>query len=104
MTGYIVRRLWQAVLVLFAVSLLSFVLIFLSGDPVAALVPLNARPEDMENIRHQYNLDQPIPTQYALFLLHAAGGDLGESFRYKTPALALVLGRLPQRSCWLWRA
>ena len=35
-TGYIVRRLWQSVLVLFAVSLLSFVLIFLSGDPVAA--------------------------------------------------------------------
>jgi peptide/nickel transport system permease protein len=81
--------------VLFAVSLLSFVLIFLSGDPVAALVPLNARPEDMANIRHQYNLDLPIPTQYALFLLHAAGGDLGESFRYKTPALPLVLGRLP---------
>jgi peptide/nickel transport system permease protein len=94
-TGYIVRRLWQSVLVLFAVSLLSFVLIFLSGDPVAALVPLNARAEDMANIRHQYNLDQPLPAQYVLFLVKAAGGDLGESFRYRTAALPLVLGRLP---------
>ena len=95
MTGYVVRRLWQAVLVLFAVSILSFVLIFLSGDPVAALVPLNARPEDMDNIRHAYNLDQPLPVQYALFLVNAARGDLGDSFRYHTPALPLVLGRLP---------
>jgi peptide/nickel transport system permease protein len=69
------------VLVLFAISLLSFVLIFRSGDPVAALVPLHARAEDMHNIRHQYNLDQPLPAQYVLFLVKAAGGDLGESFR-----------------------
>jgi peptide/nickel transport system permease protein len=95
LTGYIIRRLWQAVLVLFSVSLLSFVLIFLSGDPVAALVPLNARAEDMANIRHAYNLDQPLPAQYVLFLVKAAEGDLGESFRYRTAALPLVLGRLP---------
>jgi peptide/nickel transport system permease protein len=95
MTGYLANRLWQALLVLFAVSLLSFVLIFLSGDPVAVLVPLNARPEDMANIRHQYNLDQPLPVQYLLFLQGAARGDLGDSFRYHSPALPLVLGRLP---------
>src|SRR3977135_3055207 len=94
-TGYIVRRLWQSVLVLFAVSLLSFVLFFLSGDPVAALVPLNARAEDMDNVRHQYGLDQPILTQYMLFVVRAFSGDLGESFRYRTAALRLVLGRLP---------
>src|SRR6266849_1502468 len=94
-TGYILRRLWQSVLVLFAVSLLSFVLIFLSGDPVAALVPLNARGEDMDNVRHQYGLDQPILAQYVLFGSRAFSGDLGESFRYRTAALPLVLGRLP---------
>jgi peptide/nickel transport system permease protein len=95
MSGYLLRRLWQAVLVLFAVSILSFVLIFLSGDPVAVLVPLNARAEDMANIRRQYSLDQPLPMQYLLFLQKAAAGDLGESFRYRAPALPLVLGRLP---------
>ena len=95
MSGYLLRRLWGAVLVLFAVSMLSFVLIFLSGDPVAVLVPLNARTEDMDNIRRQYNLDQPVPVQYFLFLQKAVAGDLGESFRYRSAALPLVLGRLP---------
>ena len=95
MTVYIVQRLWQALLVLLAVSVLSFVLIFLSGDPIAALVPLNARQEDVDNIRRQYNLDRPLLVQYLLFLGKALGGDLGESFRYRSDALALVLGRLP---------
>jgi ABC-type dipeptide/oligopeptide/nickel transport system permease component len=71
------------------------VLIFLSGDPVAALIPLNARQEDVDNIRRQYNLDQPIVVQYLIFLRNAVAGDMGESFRFKSDALALVLGRLP---------
>ncbi len=95
MAGYLLQRLWQSVLVLLAVSVLSFVLIFLSGDPVAALVPLNARQEDVDNIRRQYHLDQPIVVQYALFVRGAVAGDLGESFKFRSDALALVLGRLP---------
>ena len=95
MSGYLLQRVWGALLVLFAVSILSFVLIFLSGDPVAVLVPLNARAEDMANIRAKYSLDQPIPVQYVRFLQKAAQGDLGESFRYRQPALELVMGRLP---------
>lgn len=95
MASIILHRLWQGVLVLFAVSVFSFVLIFLSGDPVAALVPLNARQEDIDTIRRAYNLDQPLPVQYALFVGRAVQGDMGDSFRYRTPALALVLSRLP---------
>jgi peptide/nickel transport system permease protein len=95
MAGYLIQRLWQSALVLLAVSVLSFVLIFLSGDPVAALIPLNARQEDVDNIRRQYNLDRPIVVQYLIFLRNAATGDMGESFRFKSDALALVLGRLP---------
>jgi ABC-type dipeptide/oligopeptide/nickel transport system permease component len=95
MAGYLVQRLWQSALVLLAVSVLSFVLIFLSGDPVASLIPLNARQEDIDNIRRQYDLDQPIAVQYLIFLRKAAVGDLGESFKQRTDALGLVLGRLP---------
>ena len=91
----ILQRLWQSVLVLLAVSILSFLLIFLTGDPVAALVPLNARKEDFDNIRLQYGLDQPIPVQYFQFIIKAVQGNMGESFRYHTDALSLVLGRLP---------
>src|SRR3954468_15506398 len=95
MAGYLLQRLWQSVLVLLAVSILSFLLIFLTGDPVAALVPLNARQEDFDNIRQQYGLDQPIPVQYFQFIIKAFQGNMGESFRYHTDALSLVLGRLP---------
>src|SRR5215213_2543601 len=95
MAGYLIQRLWQSALVLLAVSVLSFVLIFLSGDPVAALIPLNARQEDVDNIRRAYNLDQPVVVQYLIFLRRAVVGDMGESFRFKSDALSLVLGRLP---------
>jgi peptide/nickel transport system permease protein len=95
MAAYLMQRLWQSALVLLAVSVLSFVLIFLSGDPVAALIPLNARQEDVDNIRRQCNLDQPVVVQYLIFLQKAATGDMGESFKFRTDALGLVLGRLP---------
>lgn len=95
MVKLILQRFWQALLVLLAVSIFSFVLIFLSGDPVASLVPLNARQEDIANVRRQYHLDQPVVVQYFLFLGNAFRGDMGESFRYRTDALGLVLGRLP---------
>jgi peptide/nickel transport system permease protein len=95
MAVYLVQRIWQSALVLLAVSVLSFVLIFLSGDPVASLIPLNARQEDIENIRRQYNLDQPVAVQYLIFLRRAATGDMGESFKFRSDALGIVLGRLP---------
>jgi peptide/nickel transport system permease protein len=95
MTAYLVRRLLQAVLVLFAVSVLAFVLIYLSGDPIRALVPPDARQEDVDNIRRGFGLDQPLHVQYWRFLERAVQGDLGQSFRYRTNASELVLQRLP---------
>lgn len=96
MTAYIVRRLLQSVLVLFAVSMLAFGLIYLSGDPVRALVSIDASAEDVQNIRRGFGLDQPLPIQYLKFLERAAQGDLGQSFKYRTSSLELVAQRLPQ--------
>jgi peptide/nickel transport system permease protein len=94
-TGFVGLRLAQSVLVLFAVTLLAFVLIYASGDPARAMVPLDARPEDIETMRRAFGLDQPIYVQYLRFLQKAAEGDLGESLRYRTSALPLVIERLP---------
>lgn len=91
----ILKRLWQGVLVLFVVSILSFLLVYLSGDPVRALVPLDATIEDMENIKKQFGLDRPIVVQYVKFVAQAVKGDLGDSFRYRQESLRLVLQRLP---------
>jgi ABC-type dipeptide/oligopeptide/nickel transport system permease component len=93
--GYLVQRLAHLVWVLLAVSVLVFLLIHLSGDPVRLLTPLDARPEDVERVRRLYGLDQPLPVQYLRFLRDAARGDMGESFRFSRPALELVLDRLP---------
>jgi peptide/nickel transport system permease protein len=95
MARYLVRRLLQAVLVLLAVSILTFALIYLAGDPVRAMVPADARQEDVDNIRRGFGLDQPLHVQYVRFLERAAQGDLGQSFKYRTNAMELVLQRLP---------
>jgi peptide/nickel transport system permease protein len=91
----IVRRLGQAALVLVAVSVLSFILIYLAGDPVRALVPPDAPPEVVDNIRRGFGLDQPLYVQYVRFLERALQGDLGQSFKYRSNALELVIQRLP---------
>ena len=72
-----------------------FGLTFLSGDPVVTLAPLNTTAEDLAVFRRSLGLDRPVPVQYADFLLHAAQGDFGTSFRYQEPAMGVVLERAP---------
>jgi peptide/nickel transport system permease protein len=95
MSRFLLLRAQHLLLVLFAVSILVFLLIYLSGDPVTLLAPLDARPEDVARIRAIYGLDKPIIVQYWNFLVNALQGDLGDSFRYDQPALGLVLEKLP---------
>jgi peptide/nickel transport system permease protein len=95
MSHYLLRRVQHLFWVLLAVSILVFLLIYLSGDPITLLAPLDAKPEDVARIRVLYGLDQPIIVQYWNFLVKALQGDLGDSFRYHQPALPLVLAKLP---------
>jgi ABC-type dipeptide/oligopeptide/nickel transport system permease component len=95
MIHYLIRRAQHLLWVLLAVSLLVFLLIYLSGDPATLLAPLDASPEDVARIKQLYGLDQPIWRQYLYFLRDAAQGDLGDSLRYKEPAFGLVLEKLP---------
>ena len=81
MGRFLVQRLVHLVWVLLAVSILVFLLIHMSGDPIRLLTPLDAKPEDVERVRALYGLDQPILVQYVRFLQGALRGDLGESFR-----------------------
>jgi peptide/nickel transport system permease protein len=72
-----------------------FVISRLSGDPVVMLVPPDAPPSLIAEIRTQYGLDQPLVWQYLLFVGHALAGDFGNSYRWQMPALKLILDRLP---------
>jgi peptide/nickel transport system permease protein len=95
MSQYLLHRLQHLFWVLLAVSILVFLLVYLSGDPISLLAPLDAKPEDVERIRALYGLDQPLIVQYWNFLLRAFQGDMGDSFRYNQPALEMVMDKLP---------
>jgi len=95
MTRYIVRGLVQAVFVLLGVSLVVFLLLHLTGDPAALMLPPDAPRSQLVELRHTMGLDQPLPAQYLHFLAGLSHGDFGTSLTYNEPALSLVLERLP---------
>jgi len=92
---YLLQRLTQGLLVLLGVTSIVFALTFLSGDPAVTLAPLNTTPEELAIFRQRMGLDRPVPVQYVDFLSHAVRGDFGTSFRYREPAMGVVLERAP---------
>jgi len=95
MTAYVVQRLLLAVLVVFGVSIVTFFLTFLSGDPAVLMLPPDASAEQIARFRREWGFDQPIIVQYGSFLARALQGDMGTSLRHGTPALSLIAERLP---------
>ena len=95
MIALILRRLFQSVLVMLTVSIISFSLFNFVGDPVNNMVGQDATREDRIRIRQELGLDDPILTQYARFIGNAVQGDFGLSYRIKRPVDDLILERLP---------
>jgi peptide/nickel transport system permease protein len=95
MLTYLVRRLFEFCIVILGVLTIVFVLQRFSGDPTNLLLPIDASEEVRAELRHQLGLDQPVPLQYMRFLADVVRGDLGDSYRFRQPALGLVLERLP---------
>jgi peptide/nickel transport system permease protein len=95
-TAYILRRLLQMIPVILGITLIVFVLVRISGDPVVLMLPEDAEQWQVEALREALGLDRPIPVQYALFLRDLLRGDFGTSLRYTNQdALPIVLERLP---------
>lgn len=95
MGQYLLRRLLQSLVVLFAVTAIAFFVVYLTGDPVSLMAPPEATDEDRAQLRQALGLDQSLWTQYMRFLGNLARGDIGNSFRHGVPALPLTLSRLP---------
>ncbi len=95
MIAYSLKRLAIAVLVAITVSLLTFSMIYLSGDPAMALAGETATQQDIENIRRVYGFDKPIVVQYAIWLGNALTGDFGHSHYLKTDVASVIFTRLP---------
>jgi ABC-type dipeptide/oligopeptide/nickel transport system permease component len=95
MTRYILNRLAVALLVALTVSVLSFSLLRLTGDPATALAGEGAQAEDIENVRRSLGLDRPLPVQFGSWLARSLQGDLGESLYFKLPVANLLLDKFP---------
>ena len=95
MLAFLVRRCIYAVFVLVGVSTIVFGLMYLSGDPTITMVPEDATPQQIQQVRHEMGFDRPFIVQYGLFMSSAVRGDFGNSYRLKQPALRLVLDRMP---------
>ena len=95
MTVFTIRRMLQALLVVFMMSVIVFFGVNIVGDPVYMLVSPDADQADIEAAIRRLGLDRPILEQYWLFLKGALQGNLGDSFIFGEPALKLILHHMP---------
>ena len=92
---YMIRRLSQSLLVIFGVTLITFLAMHMGGDPTYLYVSERASNEEIIATRAKLGFDKPLSVQYARFVDGLAHADLGTSLTYRTPALAVVLKRFP---------
>lgn len=95
MSRYLLRRLLHAVLIVAGISVISFFFLHLTGDPVGLILPQDATREQIETLRRDLRLDEPIHVQYLHFVTSALQGDMGRSIYTREPVLGLILERLP---------
>jgi len=93
-TALVVRRLLRLVVVCVGVSLVAFSILQVSGDPVSLMLP-EAPDSDRDVLRQAMGFNDPVVVQFVRFVGNAFRGDFGKSFFHRTPALPLVLERMP---------
>jgi peptide/nickel transport system permease protein/oligopeptide transport system permease protein len=93
---YVARRVLVAIPTIFGVATVIFLLVrLLPGDPARTIAGVLASPEDVDRIRTQFGLDQPLYVQYVTYIVHLLTGDLGISTRTGSPVREEILTRLP---------
>ncbi len=94
----LLRRVAQGLLLVLAVIVLNFVLVHAApGDPVETIAGASGgmSPELMAQLRTQYGLDKPLVVQLGVYLAKVASGDLGYSYFFNLPVVALIVDRVP---------
>ena len=95
MLGYLARRFLGLLLTLLVVSFVIFLVMkVLPGDPAQVVLGLNAKPAELEKLREDLGLNQPIYLQYGNWLAGFITGDMGRSFFYEKGVGELIRGRL----------
>ncbi|MGE3269379.1 MAG: ABC transporter permease [Chloroflexota bacterium] len=87
MRAYVLRRILHSALTLFGVSLVVFgILRVLPGDPAKMMLPEGASNAQVEVLRRELGLEEPLYVQYGVFLSSIVRGDFGRSFQFNAPA------------------
>lgn len=95
MTEYLIRRLLQSVLVIFLITVLTFLLIHAApGGPTQVMLGPGLSPAAFEQQKHNMGLDQPIPVQYVKWVGNLVRGDFGYTFKNHIPVADLLWPRL----------
>jgi peptide/nickel transport system permease protein len=95
MSTYIIRRIFQAFLVLLGAVTFTFFVSRVTGDPARMMLPEDVTQEALNDFRKLYGLDQPVYVQYFTYIGHLATGDLGNSMRQQVPVAELIFERYP---------
>jgi len=91
--SYFLRRLILVLPVAFGVSVICFLLVQIApGDPLTAIMPVDATAEEQAAMRAAYGLDQPLPVQYGIWIANLAHGDMGRSIATGRPVAGEVFG------------
>ncbi|MDX0802833.1 ABC transporter permease subunit [Sinorhizobium medicae] len=95
MLVFIIKRLANAVMVMLAVALLAFLIFRLAGDPVEMMANEQMTQADRDNLRERLGLNDSLMTQYTRFVVNAAQGSFGISYRNGQDVLSLIAERFP---------
>ena len=95
MFAYLVKRVFQAIAVMFVISVIGFAIQGNLGDPLRELVGQSVSEETRQQLRDELGLNDSFMTQYLRFAGNALQGDLGTSYFFKEPALDVILKKLP---------
>lgn len=95
MLVFIIKRLANAVMVMLAVALLAFLIFRLAGDPVEMMANEQMTQADRDNLRERLGLNDGLMTQYGRFVVNAAQGNFGISYRNGQDVLSLIAERFP---------
>jgi peptide/nickel transport system permease protein len=99
LVSYVIRKILLAIPIVILATLIVFLMVYLTGDPILALAPPHATPERLQELRVKYGFDKPVYVQYGIFLWDMIHGDLGISVGRATLNLqvgSLILQKLPR--------
>jgi peptide/nickel transport system permease protein len=95
MAQYLIVRAMQSIVTIFLVLFVVFTIARVAGDPVTLLAGFDFSQKDIDQLKTELGLNDPLPIQFVRFVGDAVRGDFGTSFRTNRPAMQEVLNRVP---------